>query len=82
MADLDWRGPFYHSAVSIAASVALLWAGMTGDAVLSLSLGAWLGREIGQKDAIWKAFLRPQPLLEWTTPVAVTAGAIAAWRLL
>ncbi len=78
---MNWSDVAIHAGISLLASLALLWMGLSVWLVMALSLGFWLGREIAQKKSRpWEAFTRPQPLAEWLAPVAATAMAVV-WRL-
>jgi hypothetical protein len=67
-----------HAGISAVLTIVALLLGMPPLWLPVLSLAGWLGREVLQhRHAPFEVFTRPQPLLEWVTPVAVTGIIIA-----
>jgi hypothetical protein len=76
--NLNWTDIAIHAGISAALTFGLLLAGVPELWAMAWSTAVWLTREVWQhRHAPLEVFTRPQPLLEWLAPTAITAIIIA-----
>jgi hypothetical protein len=75
---MNWSDIAIHAGISAVLTIVALLLGFPADWVFLGSFLFWVIREaIQHSDNPVEVFTRPQPLLEWVTPVAVTGIIIA-----